>query len=749
MSTFQTIGEHTVSVPDPIDKRDILFYGMKDPYWVREVALKDYNDHNGIFFDFLPGKGGTKIYQDATLYNSDGVLTHLNKEDSDWIVRMYEREFHRRTFGIHFMNGKELTHLTGDYWFILAWCKTKRPDKISEYFDYYHYQSEYLKLIKHVNITEHIDGLDLSKAKKTGITNIHWLYYLNKATMSKNLNLGGMNIDQGKQAKTFKDHFMYAFNGLPPILQPGIKTKSEADGIITFGERATNSKRNNKGKIISEDELNTTVMCVPTAMNAFDVDVFSDLWYDECPKFTKDFGEIYRSNAEGTKLQDFSAGKKWLTSYTPEGEAPSFIAAKKIFYDSELRTINPELNTNRTLSGLICHHIPAYASWKSEIDKYGKCNEKAAMAKIQARRDALKDRPRELQAETRRYANSKREAWTTGGAGSIFDNVRLSELLINIEEEQRSSITPPYLEGKLEWTNPLWEMGLKNRRPKGFFCPVKFVALTNQEKSRGDTGRLRIYNDIPESLKNAVLKNGRDEYGCLLPPAVFKSFLGADPTQHAAASEVIEGSKNAYHTMSSVDPKLDQMMGKPSSGLIDFEYFYRPEMPDEAYEDLLKLIIYTGSLACVEANVPTMATRLMEEGLGNYMLIKDKEGAYKIWERWMGLPHEEKKEYHLIRTTSNNAQSRELLEIFVRLIITFIQAPVDGDKDYGATIKSERVISQLMNLDITDTKLFDLFMSWGYTIFCKEQYSAMLLNIANSRQDGVSIKEMLQAFTRA
>ena len=40
-------------------------------------------------------------------------------------------------------------------------------------------------------------------------------------------------------------------------------------------------------------------------------------------------------------------------------------------------------------------------------------------------------------------------------------------------------------------------------------------------------------------------------------------------------------------------------------------------------EARLKLIIYTGGLAAVEANVPEFATRLMDEGLGRYMLVKD------------------------------------------------------------------------------------------------------------------------------
>lgn len=748
MAIIQTIGEHRFNIPEPKDKRDILFYDMKDPYWVREVAMADYNERNGIWHDFMPGKGGTKIYQEVTLYDGDGNLVSLNKDDSDWIIRMYEREWNRRTYGVHFMNDKEITWITGDYWFILAHCKTKRPDKVSDFFDYYEYQSEYLQLVWYVNNSDWIDLLDLSKAKKTGITNIHWLYYLNKATMNKNLNMGTMNIDQSKAAKTFRDHFMYAFNGLPLPLKPGIKTKSETDGIITFAERATNSKRNNK-RGAGDDELNTTVMCVPTMINAFDVDVFADTWYDEPPKYKGDFGEIYRSNSEATKLQDTSAGKKWLTSYTPEGEAPSFTSAKNLFFDCELRTINPATGTHKTKSGGICHHIPAYASWKSEINKYGKCNEKQAMVKIQARRDALKDKPRELNAETRRYANNKREAWTTGGAGSVFDNVRLSEILLDIEEEQRASILPPYKEGKLEWTNKLWETGLKNRRPKGTFCPVEFIPITTEQRKKNETGRLRIYNDIADVQKNSILKSGKDEWGCLIPPEIFSSFLGADPTSHAAASEVIEGSKNAFYVENAVDPRLDQLLGKVSSGVCTYEYFYRPELPDEAYEDLVKLIIFTGSLCAVEANVPTMATKLLEEGLGRFMLVKDKDGIYRIWERWMGLPEEADKQYHLLRTTSNSPETRFMLEFFVRLWIAYIQKPQDGDKDYGSTIKSEIVINQLMNLDVTNTKTADMFMASGYGKFCRDQYSAILLSNKNKNTGDISITDVLRAFARA
>lgn len=743
MSNIIHIGEHVFSIPTPKEKRDILFVDKKDPYWIREEALKDYRS---IWHDFVPGKLGTKIYQEATIYNQDGELISLNKEDSDWMMWAYEREWYRRTYGVHFKNGNEITWLTGDHWFVLAWCKTKRPDKISDYFDYRVFQAEYYYLNFYVNGNNKTDGLFISKAKKTGITNLQWLYYLNKATMTKNINLGCMNLDQDKAAKTFRDHFIYAFNNLPMALKPAIKSKSETDGLITFGDRISSTKKSPRTRKQDEEELNTTIMCVPTVLNAFDVDVFSDLWWDEPPKYKQDFGEIYRSNAAGTNLQDIAVGKKWLTSYTPEGEAPSFTAAKTLFFDSELRTVTPNSN-GRTKSGLICHHIPALVSWTSSFDKYGKCNEIDAMKKIQFGRDQLKDKPRELQGIIRRYANDKKEAWSTGGIGSVLDNARLSEILYNIEEEQRTSAIAPYKEGRLEWKNKLWEIGLKTQRPKGQFCPVEFIPLSHEERLRDERGRLRIYNDIPTNLQNAVLRNGRDEWNCLIPPERFKYVYGADPTQHAAASEVIEGSKNGYAILSRPDERMDSLCRSVASKRFDIMYFGRPELPSEAYEDLVKLIIYTGAIGIVEANVPTMATMLIEEGLGGFMLVKDENGIICQWKRFMGLANEPEKLYHLIRTTGNSADTRYLMEMFVSLWKSYIAKPEPGGKDYGGTIKDERLVDQLMNIDVANTKMFDLFMCSGYALLAEEIYANLLMNYSEGDYNTTYINSVLGALT--
>ena len=719
--SYVSIGEHYYRLPDPPkDKREILMHDLKkaDAYWLRERLIKDYRQ---IWFDFIPHF--TKVYQSATLYDQDNNLVSMNKEDSDYIVRIYIQEMKRRREGMYVNINGELVYLTGDYYFILMWCKTKRPDKKGDWFDYREYQGKYFYLVDHTNISDSILGLFLSKAKKTGITNLHWLYYLNKATMTKNINLGSMNIDSDKAAKTFRDHFMYAYNGLPPAFKPEWKRKVEVDGMITFGKRYTNTRKGAKDD--PDDELNTTVMCVPTKDHAFDVDVFTDIWYDEPPKYTVDFGHIYRTNSAGTMIQDTIVGKVWLTSYTPSPDeaTDSFNSARDLFLDSELKTITTKSN-GQTKSKLICWHLPAYESWATEIDKYGKCNEKLAMARIEEGRAILKEKPKELQGLVRMYANNKKEAWLSGGRGSVFDPNRMTDLISDVMEETKYTPNNPYVDGRLEWENVWWEVGLKNKRPKGSFCKVKFVPLTNEEKERGMTGRLRIYHPVLPQYQNRALMYGHDEDGQLIAPPFFTYVTGADPTSQASASEVAQGSKNSFHTMSMPDERMDSFAKGIASNIIHLEYYHRPEMPNEAYEDFVKQIIWTGSLVSVEGNIPDFANGLFQEGLGNYMLIRDKNGIITTWKRWMGLYNEDKKDYNLLRTTPNN----ELLEMFVRLGKTYLYKPEEGGKDYGRTVKSLRLLEQCRDLDTKDTKQFDAFMSWGYTLLGVEVYRNLQMN---------------------
>lgn len=738
--TVYTVGEHKIQMPPLPDDPNEVYFINEEPenaYWDRDKVLKGYSD---VWSKFVPYY--TKVNQDASILDERGAYASLNHEDTEYLFATYEKEMNRRRNGVFMRVENEIMWVTGDMWFVLMWCKTKRPDKKGDYFDFRVFQLEFFYLIYHTDISEHILGLFISKPKKTGITNLVWLTFLNRITMTKNINLGNMNIDQDKGAKTFRDHFLYSFNGLPPAFKAQVKTKSEADGKITFG-KSGGSKKGNASFNEYEDELGSSVLCVPAVSHAFDVDVFTILWYDEPPKYKSDFGEIYRSNSAGTSIQDYIVGKIYLTSYTPEDSGPSFMSSKQLFYDSELRTIKPGFT--QTKSRLICYHIPAYKSWATSFDKYGRCNEKEAMAKIQAQRDAIKDKPKELQALIRQYANDKDEAWAVGGKGSVFDPMRIIELSKNLEARQRESPENLYTAGNLKWSNELWNINPKLRR-RGEFCSVYFEPLTEAELLREDEYTLREYHPLPVDQRNMALRFGRDEAGNLLPPPVFLNTLGADPTSHAEASEVIEGSTNSYWVMNRYNEALDMAKQKVASKIFMYEYYARPESPDDSFDDLLKLIIYTGALSAVESNASTFATNLMSEGLGNYMLVNDLNGIPTIWKRWMGMTREPEKKFHLLKTVASG-EKKKTLEEFVRLWKAYIRKPFPGGKDYGATIESERIFNDLGNLDIKEsTRKFDTFMGSGWCLWCDEIYSNILMYEDENKPTLNEIGALLRAF---
>ncbi len=746
---YRIIGEHKIVLPELPDSRKIILFNeqkKENQFWDREKLISEYRQ---IWFDFLPFSSRspvyTKMYQSATLYDQDGLLISLNQDDSKYIERIYLQEKNRRLNGVWFFNDEEPTWITGGHYFFLMWARMQRHDGMGLFADYREFQADYFRLLHYCRISPHILGLFCSKPKKTGITNAHWSgHYLNRSTLYANKNLGYSNINLNQAAKTFNDYFMYSLNGLVSPLKPEIKLVSLVDGTIVFGQSYNGSKKIRKPNSENEDDLNSSVMCVPTKAKAFDVAVMDEIAIDEPTKQKESFAEFWRTNKESIKIQSKINGKACLFNYTEGDDTQSFREARDVFLDSGLKTITTTSN-GQTKSGLIKWHIPAYAAWEGAFDKNGRCEQKRAAIEIEQERSKVKGEKRALQAITRQYANNEREAWGSAGAGSTFDNIRLGDLLADIEIDQHDNPDMDYKPGKLEWENPMWEIGLRNKRQKGQFCPVKYIPLSERDLEEGKSGKCRFYKMLSANQANYALKWGRDENNCLLPPPRFYFVGGFDPTSYAAGSEVIEGSKNGGYVMNLPDEKEDSFYKKVVTNIIVCEYYDRAELPDEAFEDFLKMIIYYGSAVIIEGNASYVATRMLEEGLGHYCFVRDENGIIRRWQRYMGLATEPDKLYQLVRTTANSAASRDMLETLIRLIKNYIEQPEAGVKDYGATIKSEKLLKQLMDFNPEDTKKYDLVMSFGYCLLARELYLDSLMSSDNNMMNDANIATVLRA----
>lgn len=706
------IGEHVFERPPlPKKRSDILFYDLpkEEAYWKRQ-------DVPEVFLKFIPNY--TELNANATLTDTNGLLASLNLEDSSIVINFYKQEIERRKNGVFFKNGDEIEYLTGHHYFMLQWCKLFGVKE--DYGRYMEFQRDVFYLIEHVWNGQFILGLFLSKAKKTGITQLFSCYYLNKSTMTRMQQMGIMSKKQDDAIDTNMMYYFHAFDGLPNAFKPTIESMAREEGSIKFGAkifRGTDAKKYALSQTYQESALKTRVFAAPTKPRGFDAPVMDDEWFDEIPKYLQESHvhpkEVFETNNAAVKKQADIYGKAWLTSYTPEEDDAGFQETKIIYDNSKLHT---KRGTNKTKSELICHHIPALYSYMSLIDKYGKCNEKEANKIIEEELQRVKGDPRSYQSIKRQLARNEREAWESGGAKSVFNIINLTSHLYDLEEEINQSPEPLGKPAYMEWENKLWEVGKKDRRPRNHFCNVRLIKLTEDDIMEGKAGRFTIYQDIPAQLANDCLRYGRDDNGNLIAPNRFVHIGGVDPTQYAAGKEVMEGSKNAAYTLNFHNELLNAYNKAIQSKVIISRYFFRPDAANESFEDILKDIIYYSKLVVVEANAPYVATRLIEEGMGNFMIVRNKEGVLVRWKPWMKIGED----FNLIKRTANQDQN-DLMETLVGLIANYI-ATDEEFLNYLKTIKDPELIKQLIHFDPKNTQVFDLVMAFGYALLAYQIY---------------------------
>ena len=729
------IGEHTYTTPEvPKNKKDILFWDKpkEKQYWLRQK----FPD---IFLRFIPNY--TELYSDVTLTDDSGLLASLNKEDSDVVYNLLIQEKNRRRDGVWFYNNGEPTYITGSHYFSVQWAKMyaikidydffkdiygdgiSREEYMSIYADYGRYlkfQRDIFYLLDLVEKDKECLGVFLTKAKKVGMSMVVVLHLLNIVTMSRGKQIGIMSKKTGDAVETNMLYFYHALDGLPPCFKPNISKDARADGEIVFGAKSfkgKNIKQAALNKLEHNEALNSRVYCAPTKVRGFDAPVMSLVWIDEFPKLMQESHvspkEVFDTNKATVKFQDDITGKMLLTSYVSEETDSGVDEARKVYFESKLVT---KKGDKRTTSELICYHISSLYSYLSLIDRFGECNEVEANKRIENALLKAKNDPRAYQSLKRQLARNEKEAWEIGGTTSTFNVKDLTSYLYRLEEELANTAIPVCEYGYLKWENELWEIGKKDRRPKGQFCPVKFVHITEDDIADGVPYKFRIYKRIRHEKINLPLTFGRDDMGNLYPPDRFENVSGIDPTQYAAGSEVVEGSKNAMISMNFHDELLNSKTGKIESKVITADYFFRPDSPTETYEDMVKWIIYSGSLCIVEGNASYMATRMIEEGLINYMVVRNKEKVMCLGKGWMKLGED----CNLIRRTAN-ADQNDILETLVRLITNYIEV-IKGEPNYLETIKIVELIKQLISFDPQNTKVFDLVMAIGYCLLCYDIY---------------------------
>lgn len=748
-NTTRIIGEHTHTKPPlPKNTDEILWYNEKpeNAYWRRLELPK-------VFYDFVPNY--TELDADATLQDESGLYKSFNTTDSQIFIETVSKELYRREHGVFFRNKNEIEYITGHHYFTMQHCrcygKSARYEKYvstfgdsvpkdyflrvyAEYGYFYKYQMDIFYLIEMVNKDENILGAFISKAKKTGVTFLFSCYLLNKTTLYKGQQVGVMSMSKDVAITSNMMYFYHAFDGLPNIFKPSTKTDARSEGHTIFGAKSfagTSSHKAALNTMMQEKALNSRVFVAPTDPKGFDSPKMTDVVLDEfnktLAKSNQHPKEIFETNNATVKMQNDIEGKMWLFGYVSEQNDVGVTEARDIFFSSKLHT---KRGGKRTLSELICYHVSSLYSFLSLIDKYGECDEVAANDSIEEALEKVKTDPKRYLSVKRQLARTEKEAWEIGGESSTFNPLPIINQ-IDSELEDNANGVHGMIAARLIWDNAAWEMGKKDKRPKGKFTKVRCIPLSEEDVQNGLEPEFWI--DKEEFYRgnfNESLLRGYDTNGSLLPPRRFSNVGGADTVKWAEA--INEGSKCAYGTMSIYDPIKDSQFNKISSKRLISVYFARPDNPRESYEQLVKETIFFSKVSIVEANEPTYANMMLQEGLGYYMIFKDcKAPTFTLitYQPWMQLGTD----FNFIVRT-RNAHQNVLLETIIRCAKDYLYVGKD-EPNYVETIHFIPLLRQFLDFDPEMTKPSDLVMMFGYLVLAHDIYMATILGRSNYVED--------------
>jgi len=741
-----TLCEHKWMLPAmPKDRREIFFHEekhAKNQYWRRVT------DYPQFAIDWHPL---VRMDADRTTYE-DGMLSSLSREDTDTLLTFRDRELWRRQNGVWFFNNGEPTYLTGDHYFQLQWCQMRgytNPATGDPYGDFRQFQCDYQYFIQFARESTDQHGFRncaatmLVKPKKTGITQLVASNFLNRSTMSRQKYFGMMSKSDPDVKDANLAYYLFGFDNLPAIFQPEIANRTLSE--IKFGvprQRYTGSTASTMRRLTQGMGLETSMFTRPLKANAFDGPRMEEYWCDEWTKYEKPYPEeVYKKAFATVKVQEVIHGIGHWTSYTPETDGKSFQEGKKMWKDSKMNTMDKV--TGRTRSEFFTYFISSIDSGERGFNIYGQPDREKNQFYIDSKKIQLKDSPSDLQSFIRQNPTTEEEAWREGGGGStVYNNLRLGIRLQEVENKLTAGEID-MLEGWLEWKEPQAEGA-------NFVAnPVTFRPITEEEKKRGVSAPFRLYGFAKwmmihaESggLFNRCLKDeARDRKGRLTPGREGVAFVAAcDPTEYAFKKGLKEASQQAITAMSVPDAAINSRFdGDPLTNRFALVYKFRYDDPEKGYDDIRKTAIFLGAPILLEANREWAATRMIKDGLQNFLLVRDpKTRAIE--------PYEDGKHQTLIKTV--RAGNTDVIQDYIMSTLRYYAEPSGNQPDYLNMMDDDRILRDHMSFDKDDTKMFDVGVCASLNALAMESWLQHLLKV-ETRNDYEPTPEEMEAMFR-
>ena len=597
-------------VPDP--KEGIPYETLyeylpaADQYWRRETDFPqfffDYNPH-------LPFKTRCRINASRTEYRH-GLLFTLSVEDTIEMLRLLKRETDRMRYGIFIMNNGEKIYFPGVYYGALQWGRMFGVADNDGYGEHRRYQRYYACARQLVLENEALDGYYVHKPKKTGITQLASLFLVITAMVNKQFTAAIMSKTHETAKKANFVYFMYAFKNLPPILRPKTEQKGWHNAVQKLELKCSEPAMS----------LDNTIAAVATTVNGLDgLPPLQIIQIDEPPKFPKsvDIEKVFTKARQQTRIQQTRIGIIEMFSYPPEEDTAAFFWCKNFY--KECTNVG---ENGLPLNGMLPIFISVAESSNGTFDRYGEPDKLKALQEEQAAR-LLCLTAYDLQARKRQYPLTAKEGWESGGSGSVYNNISLTEQETVLEEQYKFGQLN-YMEGNLEWD------GVR------MLSKVRFDALTLEQIVNGATGKWKIYctmeylnthTNLCFKMPRKIKFINKERIELLQPPDYVFHASGTDPVDYARVSELGQKqSKNAS-------------VVKDIQGNLLSVFHSRSENPDDDIDNFCKEIVFFGSYALVEGNRKNAITELENQGLWYFLLVRHPNGQVLPYLQGMSIKH--------------------------------------------------------------------------------------------------------------
>jgi len=702
------VEEHEYTLPPIPHKSEILYYDLpkKDQFWKRI-------EYPPLFYSYVPG------------------VTEITDEESETLSSCMRMDKERRRNGLWYMNNGIPNYITGNNYYFLQWgdmLNGALDDNGNSYPSYRKFQRDLFYFIDLCDVNEDCLGGFVAKSKKVGATQIFASVYANKGTLDEKILLGVMSKTGDECESTNMAMIKYMIDKMPQIILP--KKGTQGAMKISFShpsQKPTGTKqyKEKMQKLMNERVLNTTIMGKTTKVGAFDGPRYKYLWFDEFPKYHQSVKispkEIFEKDTAAVKLQQTITGKVWITAYTPEVDDKGFLEAKQIYYDSKKITINPKNILKRTKSNLLCYHISSLYATEGTFDKYGEVDvEKAYRINEEERQNAVGD-SNKLQALIRQQSRHEDESWMIGGAGSIFDNMRL---MASIGEKERKEFMREkfYRRCNFRWT------GMR------FRSTIEFVDDPN--------GKWYLTRMLDESLVNTFMlpSDGKKN---IIPNDVVNFVGGVDPFAYKEldAKGNIGGSKGASYTLALPNKALDNYYSNITKGdsfskrIISW-YSERPPNPNTYFEDMVMETLYFGKRVLIEDNKEWLNQMFKDNGMAQFLLFQNVQT--KAIEKYAPA----KAKLHKQKSTQDGD-----VEEICRIIAEYLMEPQEeGQPDLCMLIEDAELLTQLSGFDPNDTKKFDKVMAFGYALMALNSFN--VLDKVKKNYEGINVRELCRVLAR-